>query len=343
MAFVPFAQGGARLFVIPGKRVEGLFRQTFQDTLPRGSQQAVAALDVMIQKRERLARLQPQAYLAQLHRHGIDVHAIHATAHDITQGMAKGCRGGFFITRTQRGQPFGQTLGGRQQKMPAATGRVADFQVEQGGFGGFHAASAPDCSADDRLKGGIQQAVNKLGGRVIGTCGLPVVSGGGVQTELAVFHNRMQLQQGFIHGTKFPRPQMAVIHRASPPFPDRKGQFPYSPEQVGIAQAAWRNIRHGLVRPQKTAQRGKAQFRTAHALKPVHNQLDAFIQVAVSVARYACGKFAQARQGIGTLVAIPADWRGLRAMQHLPIFQHKEKNDAIDKTQELAKILPPSQ
>ena len=59
----------------------------------RGADETVAALDVVFEKRERLARLQgfhPQGDLAQFDRHRIDVHAEDASANDVALGMLDG-------------------------------------------------------------------------------------------------------------------------------------------------------------------------------------------------------------------------------------------------------------
>ena len=104
----------------------------------RRPEQAVAHLDVVVEERERLARLQglhPEADLAQLDRHRVEVHAVDATADDVALGVLDRAQARLVVARAEPGQLLGHPLGRGDQEVAAAAGRVADLQVEQGLFG----------------------------------------------------------------------------------------------------------------------------------------------------------------------------------------------------------------
>ena len=101
----------------------------------RRADQAVAALDVVVEEAERLAgleRLHPQADLAQLHGHGVDVDAVDAVADDVAQGVPERRRapGSSSPVRTA-GQVAGEAVGGGDQEVAGAAGRVEDLEVER--------------------------------------------------------------------------------------------------------------------------------------------------------------------------------------------------------------------
>jgi hypothetical protein len=74
--------------------LEGIVRDPGCDEVGRRSEQAVAALDVGIEKAERSARLQrlhPEGP-AELNGHRVDIDAVEAAADDVAQGSPGGLR-----------------------------------------------------------------------------------------------------------------------------------------------------------------------------------------------------------------------------------------------------------
>ena len=101
----------------------------------RRPEQAVADLDVVVEERERLARLQglhPEADLAELDRHRVQVDAVDAPADDVPLGMLDRGQARLVVAGAEPGQVLGHPLGRGDQEVAAAAGRVADLQIEEG-------------------------------------------------------------------------------------------------------------------------------------------------------------------------------------------------------------------
>ena len=83
-------EGRAELLVIPFDRREGVIRNPLGQQAGRGADLTVAALDVVLKERERLARFQrfhPEGDLAQLDGHRVDVHTEDTSADDVPFGI----------------------------------------------------------------------------------------------------------------------------------------------------------------------------------------------------------------------------------------------------------------
>ena len=89
------------------------------DELRRRAEQAVAALDVGVEEGERLARfegLQPEADLAQLDRHRVDVDGVEAAADDVAQRVADLRRRGS-LARADLGEALRDPVGGGDEEV----------------------------------------------------------------------------------------------------------------------------------------------------------------------------------------------------------------------------------
>src|SRR5208283_4906711 len=101
----------------------------------RCPEQAVADLNVVVEERERLAWLQglhPKTDLAEFDGHRVEVYPKDATTNDVPLGMLNRRRARFVVAGADPGQVLGESVGGGDQEVAAAAGRVADLQIEQG-------------------------------------------------------------------------------------------------------------------------------------------------------------------------------------------------------------------
>ena len=132
LALVALLQRRADLLVVALDGREGLVGEPGGNEFRRRAQQAVADPDVVIEEGERLAGFQgfqPQAHPAQLDGHGVDVHAVEAAADDVAEGGAGGLGAGFLLAGAGRGHAPRQAMGGGDQEVAGADGRVADLEV----------------------------------------------------------------------------------------------------------------------------------------------------------------------------------------------------------------------
>ena len=162
---IGFGQCLAHFPVITAQGLESVFGNAPGQSIQIGqAQQGVAHLQVVIQKVQRapfFKSFQPQCHAGQLDGHGVAVHAIDAVCHDLTQGVTVVLRpDGPLVPAghtAQQRQPFRQTPGSGQQKVPTATGRVDDADGQQGCFRCCGAGSKPllddgfECTADQFL------------------------------------------------------------------------------------------------------------------------------------------------------------------------------------------------
>ena len=169
----------------------------------------------MIQEFERTAAvvgLHPQAHLAQLHRHRVDVDPIQTTTHHLAQRLSQLRRGGLDAAAAHPGQPSGDAVSGRHQEMARPAGRVQHPQVEQGllgmvrGFGPI----------EDRVERVVQNLIDQGGGGVVAAGGLAFATSGRRQTEPATLqvYLGVKLQQRLINRTQLGRAQVAIVHQA---------------------------------------------------------------------------------------------------------------------------------
>ena len=151
-----------------------------RDELGRRAEEAVAALDVGVEERERLAGLEglePEADLAQLDGHRVEVDGVDAVGDDVAQGMADGGGGGLALARADRRQALGEPVGGGDEEVPGARGRVDDRELEDRPLGASRSLPR-DRLVDDRVEGGVEQAVDQARRRVVGAGRLALVAGG---------------------------------------------------------------------------------------------------------------------------------------------------------------------
>ena len=93
------------------------------DELRGRAEEAVAALDVGVEEGQGLAgleRLEPEADLAQLDRHRVDVDGVEAVADDVAQGRADGLGGRLLVAGADLRQALGDAVGGGDQEVAGA-------------------------------------------------------------------------------------------------------------------------------------------------------------------------------------------------------------------------------
>ena len=102
-----------------------------------------------IEEAERLAwldRLEPEADLAQLDRHWVDVDRVDAVADDVAEGGRDRRRGGLLVPGADAGQALRDPVGGRDEEVPGARAGSTTDRLEDRPLGlvliGLSAASA---------------------------------------------------------------------------------------------------------------------------------------------------------------------------------------------------------
>jgi hypothetical protein len=138
-------------------------------------EQAVAALEVLVQQRGRTARFaafQPEVDFREIDGPRVDVHAVDRTGNHVAERLADCLRGRLRAAAADRRQPPRDSPGRCDKEMARAAGRVADLEIEnrrclrlgRGTLG---------CFVEDRIESGIQEHVDQRGGRVVAPGSLP--------------------------------------------------------------------------------------------------------------------------------------------------------------------------
>ena len=131
------AQPRGRDLVVTRHRLERIVGDLRNIQPRRHADQAVAALDVHVEKTQRLARLHrlhPQRHLAQLHRHVVGIHAVETVARHIAHRRAQIGRGRLLVARANACQVLRQPPPRADQHVAGAHRAVADFDGENGLF-----------------------------------------------------------------------------------------------------------------------------------------------------------------------------------------------------------------
>ena len=145
--------------------------------------------------------------------------------------------------------------------MAAATGGIADFEVENGRL----RVGLPLGLVQYGVKGRVEQAVDQAGRRVVAAGGLALVAAGGGQREFRGLdmQNGMQFQQRFVDAAQFFGAKVLVVHDAAVVPVVGEGQRAYGSEQVAVGDLAVDDVRYGIAREEKAVQGGQAKFGTA--------------------------------------------------------------------------------
>ena len=96
-----------------------------------GAEEGVAALDMVVEEGERLARVhgfEPEGDLAELDGHGVDVHAVYAVGDNFAEGVADSGEGGGVFAGAVGGDLAGEAVGGGDEEVAASAGGVADLE-----------------------------------------------------------------------------------------------------------------------------------------------------------------------------------------------------------------------
>ena len=104
------------------------------DELRRRAEQGVAALDVGVEEGERLAGLEglhPEADLAELDRHRVDVDAVEAAGDDVAERGSRRLGGGLVVAGADGGEALGDAVGGGDEEVARAAGGIDDLEVEE--------------------------------------------------------------------------------------------------------------------------------------------------------------------------------------------------------------------
>ena len=129
LTLVLLLERGTRFLVVTFDDGVGIFGNTTLDEFGRRAEEAVAAADVVVEKRERFAGFEgfePKGDFAQLNGHGVDVHAIKAVADDIAQGCAVNGGAGFILAAAHAGEMPRNAVAGTNDEVAGAGGHIAD-------------------------------------------------------------------------------------------------------------------------------------------------------------------------------------------------------------------------
>ena len=154
---VALAQLGDDLLVVAEDRLERVGGDAGGDQLGGGAEEAVAEHDPVVEERERpawLERLHPQRHLAELDGHRVHVDAVDAAADDVAQrrrGRSSGEGSGSLAA--DRGEPFGDSVGGGDQEVAGAAGGVDDGEGEDRLLGVLGCGGL----VEDGLERGVEQ------------------------------------------------------------------------------------------------------------------------------------------------------------------------------------------
>ena len=147
----------------------------------RGAEEAVAAR-LWSRNGQRLARLEglePEADLAQLDGHRVDVDAVEAAADDVAQRGSDGRRRGLLVAGADGGQALGDPVGGGDEEVAGAARRVDDRQREDRLLGGPVAVGLAQLRRGPGRGPSRAGREIRLGRGVVAAGRLALVAGGG--------------------------------------------------------------------------------------------------------------------------------------------------------------------
>ena len=353
LLFVPLLQRRADLLVVALDGVEGLVGEARGDEFRGGAQQAVADADVVVEEGERFAGFEgfkPEAHAAKLGGHGVNVHAVKAAADNVAEGGTGGLGAWFLLAGPGGGHTPGKAVGRADEKVAGADGRVADFQLQERLRSGGAFLSL-DGFGDDRLQGGIEQALHEGVVRVIAAGGLALVPGGGLEFEgpgIGI-HDGMQFEKAFVNRTEFLRPKVLVVDRPSDISIANECQGMDGFQKVPVGNQAVVQIRSCFLAPQEAAEGWKCQFRAARirAEKLLDNKLKNLPEIGVWRACTVKGQVTQTANGVEVTIS-PAglqtlrQWHpscsssGKRRVEEPSVFSDEKKQHSVNNAQDLA-------
>src|SRR6266487_1413096 len=152
-------------------------------------------------------------------------------------------------------------MGGSNEEVPTATGGIADFEIEDGFFRiGFNAGFI-----EDRVEGGVEQADDQAGGRVVAAGRLALVAAGRVEFEgrRIDMQDGVKFEQRFVDTAQLLWTEIAIVHDAARMSIAGEGERADGIEQVAIGDLAVCEVWNGLVREEKAIQGGQTKLRIA--------------------------------------------------------------------------------
>ena len=172
-------QGGADLAVVAFDGLEGLVGEAFGEQGGGDAEEGVADADVLVQVGQGLAGFQgfqPERDLGQFGGHGVDVDAVDAAAGHAAQRSPHDRLGRLGVAGLLGGDPLGDPPGGGDEEVSGAAGGVADGEAEQR-RDPFFCRSVRAGLVEQGVEGGVEQALDQGGRRVVGAGLLAFVAG----------------------------------------------------------------------------------------------------------------------------------------------------------------------
>ena len=215
--------------------------------------------------------------------------------------------------------------------MPAADRCVDDLQ-SQNSLLCSRAFLAREAFIQQRLKGRVEADLHQRVGRVVGARRLAFVAGRHVEDKPLVdtgccrVNFRMEFQQLLVDAPQFFAAQIAVVDRAASVVVCDVRQASHRRQQSLIGNRGNAQHSNGGLRPEIATQRRDAQLRTA--LRPaqaLHDELERFIEIPVTVAPYRAGQLLEPDCRIVFFIEVFGPLGGSRIQQQVAAFGDKQK------------------
>ena len=224
---------------------------------------------MVVEEGERLARLhrlEPEVHAAELGRHGVQIDAVEAVADAVAESGAVGLRAGLGVAGADRREPLGEAMGGANEKVAAAHGRVAHLEGEDGLLG-VRAALAGEAFGEERLEGGVEADLHERVGRVVGAGGFAFVAGGQAQGKTVGGEGGGRVDLGvefeelFVDAAELFAAEVLVVDGAAAVLIDDVGEAADGGEEGGVGEGGGVEQAEGGVAPEVAAEAEQAERR----------------------------------------------------------------------------------
>src|SRR6266568_4272364 len=225
-------------------------------------------------------------------------------------------------------------MGGGNEEVSTAAGGITDFEVEDG----FLWIGLAAGFIEYRVKGGVEQAGDQAGGRVVAACRFALVSTGRVEFEGRGIdmQDRMQFEQRFVDTAQFLWAEIAIVHDAACVPIAGEGERADGIEQVAIGDLAVCEICNGLSREEKAIQGGQTKLRIATvAAELLHDKTQPGEEIEVARAHTPLGQVSQPGHRVVQCIASTGGGVCLGMEEQVAILGDEEYDQPVDDAQNL--------
>ena len=322
--------------VIAFDGLEGVLGDAPLNEVGRGAEEGVSVSDVSVEEREwssRLEGLHPEADLAQLDGHGVEVHAVDAASDDVAQGALHVWGAGFEAVAADLGESVGGAACGGDEEVSRAAGGVHDGQGQEGVFGGWGLASA----VKDGFEGGVEEAIDERRGGVVAAGGLAVVAGGVFEAQGGDGGADLgdALHEGLVDAAEFVGLDAGPVDGAADVAVLDDAEGFEGVKEVLVGQGGGGEVWEGVLAPQEAPQGGQGEV-CAALVEQVHDEAQGQPRVLVWGARAFDGEVSQPAGGVEVEVAALGVAGCVGVEQQASVLGDEQKQEAVDQAQELA-------